>query len=183
MVLIDALAAPRRHEPDEVALYAYKLVCMRRPELSDGELLRRVALSGAVSRGVVGELLLNLALTGFDARALLPDASFWNPHWEYHRTQVDDITAAVHRFGGLPLEQVDPTPGLAAAIEALAAAARRRDELLESAAVRNHQTLTELVEGYWRLPAHLPRLQKAAHALAHSEALFEERRAGMRERK
>ncbi len=139
----------------ELGAYALKLVYARRPEEPlDAGLLGRLAESPSYAdRMILGELLLMLTFQrrpGFDARALVPCASFWEPVWDYHRLDVCDLTAAGYflRDGDNSLPETVRDEAVRRAYADLERTARLRAGLLVSSPVRDVAVLRELFEGY-----------------------------------
>lgn len=167
-----ALAHDGDFDRQELGLHALKQIYAERPERIDWTFVQALAQSGSyVVRGIVGELLLNLALAGRQVDHRVEGDDFWLPVWEYNRIEVDDILG-IERFRGY-----SPGPGKGEERPEVAASERRilsAQELRESLRSRTaagQGPLRDLLDGYFELPLHLDLIRSATAALAAAPEL------------
>lgn len=94
--VISELIASASYQERELGWYSFKLACLRDHSLLESPLIEKLAVDPSpMMRGILYELLLNLALEGKEVRSLVHNQAFWRPHWDYNQTQLDDIFAAM----------------------------------------------------------------------------------------
>lgn len=140
-----------------------KEMLARMPLPPDAALLAPfLAGDGWIRRGILGELLMLLALRGFDVTGILDESGFWNPRWEYHRAQLEDVLAVMELVGAVQLpERAGSFPGVRRAVQEIGRTLALRNEL-EARCTGMDESVAFLVRSFLDLPMHPDAIGKAA---------------------
>lgn len=157
----------------ELGLYVLKVVASHEASTLDPVLLDPFFLgSGWVRRGILGELLVTLALRGTDVVNIIDRAGFWEPVWPYHRVQIDDAVAVQILVSGTARADAALRAGVAQSVKEIKATLDLRGALEQSREVAADERLVRLVSGYHELPLHLGSIRAAEPALRASRELL-----------
>ena len=166
---LSQLINSEEHSERDLGAYVYKLFCLKNLWAVKTDLIEQLVLDPSpMIRGVMYELLLNLAIHGMDVNKLVKDDKFWNPYWAYNLTQLDDIRAAC-----LLHSKESESDGLRSsrvleAYQCLDATDKVREGLQEQLKHTQFQDLLLLVQEPAGAIIHLEKIQKCRDALEES---------------